>query len=293
MRILCLSGGGVQGLYTAGVLARLSGPDPELIAGTSIGAALATARAFAFDMEELEARFTAGAPSVFPSLGVSSVQMEKVFAAARGVVTARYKERPWRALLEDFFGEKTLADTTIPVVIPAIEFENGRLRLFTSWDKEPVKAVDAILASSAAPTFFPIQELGGEWLLDGGQAANAPDMVALTQAQVVMGCRLDTISMLSIGTASANPGLTREKTRDWGLAYWGTRERMLRLSMAVSQNTHTQMVEQLLGDRYSRLDAIPDPEQARHLALDGATPSAIRVLRMLGARQEIVYPKGW
>lgn len=278
MKTLALSGGGAQGLFTAGVLARLEPVGYDYVAGTSIGAALGACVAFGLDMKEVEETFAQSAAEVFPGLGTSSPEVEKFYATARGAVKARYRQKPWRKLLLSFFGDKTMGQSPVGLMIPAIEFRNGTVRVFSSWESPDIPVVDVVLASSAAPTFFPKHRIEGEWYVDGGQAANAPDMVLLSYL-LSKGYPLEEIEMLSIGTASSRPGLESSGNGDWGLAYWGAKDRMLRLSMAVSQNVHVMMAQQLLGARYTRLDAMPLPHEARHLSLDGATPKAVDVLR--------------
>ena len=60
--------------------------------------------------------------------------------------------------------------------------------------------VDAALATSAAPTFFPVHRIKGELFADGGLYANAPDQLALHEAEYFLEVGLPDIAMLSIGT---------------------------------------------------------------------------------------------
>src|SRR5947208_10008306 len=49
-------------------------------------------------------------------------------------------------------------------------------------DASPASLLDAALATAAAPTYFPSHKVGNETILDGGLIANAPELIAITEA---------------------------------------------------------------------------------------------------------------
>ena len=68
-----------------------------------------------------------------------------------------------------------------------------------------LRAVDVALAACAAPAYFPSVRIGRRIYADGGLFAVAPDQVALHELKHFMGVGPDRVSMLSIGTATAQP----------------------------------------------------------------------------------------
>ncbi|MBL4780806.1 MAG: hypothetical protein JKX92_01070 [Porticoccaceae bacterium] len=92
------------------------------------------------------------------------------------------------------------------MLITGYDIISRRIAVFKSWGgsdshyKPSLREVGDI--TSAAPTYFPTIERSAEptrWLVDGGLAANNPDMCALTEA-LKLGKRLEVIEMILVGT---------------------------------------------------------------------------------------------
>ena len=62
-----------------------------------------------------------------------------------------------------------------------------------------VTMFDAVMASSAAPTFFPGHSINGKVYVDGGLQANSPASVALDTA-LRSGVEKSTVKLWSLGT---------------------------------------------------------------------------------------------
>jgi patatin-like phospholipase/acyl hydrolase len=294
MNILSLSGGGAQGLFSALVLERLEdevGPlshQFDFLAGTSIGAALACSVAWNIPMQETTRLFENSVEKIFPSSPIQNPDINRLWKASRGMITARYASVPWRNLLETLFKESLFGESPVPIVVPAIHLETGKLKRFCSWDPEDAKlsVVDVVLASSAAPTFFPVHKMpNGELYVDGGMSSNSPDMVALTEVVAKRGEALKNVNMMSVGTALASPKMFQVgQDLDWGLRQWGSKDRISNLSMAVTQNTPTCLVKDWLGERYFRIDTVPNLSEQAYLGLDGACPRAVIALKKMSQR---------
>lgn len=227
MRVLAVSGGGAQGFYAACVLERVEarvGPLAEVCAaagGTSIGAALAAGVALGVPAAVMREAVRAHAPKIFKPLGAPDPRIEKMVAAARGANRARHRTDPWRATLEGLLGGARMRDARIPLSIPAINLTaGGRLDVFrshplSSADPDPdTPVVEAVLASSAAPTFFRPHRWNGVVYADGGMAANAPDAMLVAEA----GRRWpgQEVAMLSVGTGLSVFAAELEGDLDWG-----------------------------------------------------------------------------
>jgi uncharacterized protein len=295
MRVLAVSGGGAQGMYAAcvleGVEARV-GPLGGVLgaaAGTSIGAALAAGVALGVPVAEMRAAFREQAPRIFKPLGVSDPRIEKAMAAARGAARPRHRTDPWRETLESLLGGARLRDARIPLSIPALNLtEGGHLDIFRSHplsgaDPDPdTPVVEAVLASSAAPTFFKPHRWNGTVYADGGMASNAPDAILLAETWArTPGVDL---AMLSIGTGLSFFASDLDGDLDWGLAQWARANRLASLAMAASQNGPLTVARTALGARHHRMDTAPTLEERRHIGIDCATIGALYRLEQMARR---------
>jgi hypothetical protein len=150
---------------------------------------------------------------------------------------------------------------------------NGQTKLFKTphlpdhFIDRYLRVVDAVLATTAAPTYFPhavIQK--GSRYIDGGVWANNPGMVAVAESiRISKECRrpdvdptfgLNDTHMLSISTGSST-FFADPPAQGAGVAWWASRLIDL-ISISQSQGVHFQ-AKAILTDRYERVDfAIPD-----------------------------------
>lgn len=296
-RILAVSGGGFLGLYAAGVLAQLEeqvgeplGRRCDLIAGTSVGAIVAAALACEVPMAEIVALFRRHGPAVFSPRALPSGPVGRLFDLSRSVLGPKYSGEALRQALFERLGERTLAQTLHPLVMPAVNVTRCVTKVFKSphargsRGDEQVRLLDAALASCAAPAYFPAVPLAGELYADGGLFAVAPDQVALHEAQHFMGIDLERVRMISVGTATMGYQPSAGVEDDAGAVGWLSDGRLILTLIAVQQQHVQAMMEDRLGARYLRLDA-PWPREAG-LGVDVATPQAVDTLLAL-ARQTI------
>ena len=159
-------------------------------------------------------------------------------------------------------------------------------RLVTDYRR---RAADVAMATSAAPTFFPLAEIDGAYSADGGLVANAPDMCALHEACVFLGTKADDVSILSIGTTTTGFSLPRSLGRRLGIWKWTARGRLFSTIVSAQQQMVDFMLRHQLGNRYHRIDVRPGEEQQTDLALDVANADAQGTLRGLaeGSYQQI------
>lgn len=295
MRSLALSGGGAQGLYTAHILSRFEEPFIEnfdVVAGTSIGAALACGLVWGWTADELVELFEKNVAEIFPQSYVPHPDVGRFWKASKGVNKPRYRVEPWKDLLEEMLGDARFGEAARKVVIPAIRLEDANLVRFCSWkpQHQDIKVVDLVLASSAAPTYFPIHKFpDGVSYVDGGMSSNAPDMLALTEMVCDLKVLVQDIEMLSIGTGSSNPYIPSDDFVGWGLRHWVTDEKISDLSMAITQNTPLSLITDWLGERHVRVDTCPSIIERKHLGLDGACDKAKSTLKRLAMETDISH----
>lgn len=110
-QILCLSGGGYRGLYTALVLEALEQRAGrrladvfDVLAGTSIGALIAAALALRLPAADIRSEIETRGPAIFDRrlrLGTVRLPLRRPF---RGLLAARYSQKPLREAIDAIFG---------------------------------------------------------------------------------------------------------------------------------------------------------------------------------------------
>ena len=142
--------------------------------------------------------------------------------------------------------------------------------------------VDALLATSAAPTYFPVHRVGDRMFVDGGLVANAPDLVAVTETIRHLGCDLEHVRVLSIGTAGPRHA-AGINTQTPGLLTWLIQHGLVQLTLSAQEQLAVQQTAVLLGDRYLRLDSSRDGTDRVDLRLDAVSDASIHALRQAAA----------
>ena len=168
MNAFVLSGGANLGSVQAGMLVGLleSGIRPDLVVGTSIGAANA-----AYIAADPTSRRAHDLCRVWRGLRSKDVFPIHPLRALRSVARGGAFFSPeslWR-LIERELGYERIEDARIPLRIVATRFSDGSEVVF---ERGSVK--DAILASTALPLVFPPHEIDGELYLDGGLSDQVP-----------------------------------------------------------------------------------------------------------------------
>jgi hypothetical protein len=154
------------------------------------------------------------------------------------------------------------------LVIPAVDVVAGKIWLFKTdhhpsgqWATPDVLAVDAAMATAAAPTYFPAHTIPGVGtFIDGRLWANSPTTVALTEAMAYLGYDLDEIRMLSISTTSV-PFFLPHSRRLGGLIGWAKLvvDAMLRFQVDGSWGVAKSLLT-LRGGAYHRIDHVAPDE---------------------------------
>jgi NTE family protein len=198
-----LSGGGNRGALQAGALKALleRGVVPNLIVATSVGALNGVT--LAADPSVAGARRLAAnwplirRADIFPG---NALTVSWRILSGRGSLhgqenLARFIGRQVPPTMRRF------KDLKVPCIVTATSLSTGQLRLFGSDPSE--RLLDALLASTAIPPFYPPYRYQGELLADGALVANLP----ISQA-IMRGARtiytLEIVDELSAGT---EPGM--------------------------------------------------------------------------------------
>ncbi len=290
-QILCLSGGGYRGLYTAALLEKTEkeAGKPlsqvfDLIAGTSIGGILAIGLASGVAATSLRGAFEKNANRIFPQS--YQIKGKNVFPRLPlGIFRARYPQQGLRDTLAEILGEKrtTKIHTGLAtqLLVTCVDLTSRPARLFRSTDLScDTSLIDIGLATSAAPTYFPEHTVGSAIVVDGGLVANAPDMLAVIEA--LKSERLEDIRVLSIGTAGREGARAFRKPESPGLL--GSAKSTFLLTLDAQEQISVQAVKELLGDRYIRLDTLASEDERKQIGLDMTSTTAAKTLQLMAER---------
>lgn len=160
--------------------------------------------------------------------------------AAYQLLLSKYSPRRLRLALAERFGQRRMNDARIRLLLPAFDIDTGKTKVFktthegTTAETGRVPVVDAVLSTTAAPTYFTpsaVEVAEGELdlLIDGGLWANNPAIVAyveyekIRQALDARGLGISSVKLLSIGTGRHARHALRQVFPGFGLLWWGTR----------------------------------------------------------------------
>lgn len=284
-RILSLTGGGYRGLFTAQLLARIEsmgeyagtpiGHRFDMIAGTSAGGLIAVALALGEPAEKVVRILTDHGPRIFPRMSLK--RMVKLLG--RQV----YSVEPLEAAIKACIGDRaTMPFSGIqkPVMLTTVSWTAGRLVLLRSGalsqvSNPPVCSVlDATCASAAAPAHFPARQMGGDWYVDGGLAANCPDLHALQEVEHWG----RPVVMLSVGTAGVTQASSPDRLPRRGIT-WA--KPALDLGIHAQEMLAQEACVKRLQERYLHLNKRPGVDQGDLRELDLATPASTGMLMTL------------
>ena len=241
-RILAIDGGGIRGLIPAIVLAelerrlRLSDPEAtlashfDLISGTSTGGLIALGLTTPGD-DGVPALDPAGMIDLYSGAEARQIFERPPLERLPGVghisdlIDPRYELDGLRRALERRFGDRKLSEALTGVLVPSYDMHGRIPRFFKPWNEEAktLRAVDAGLATSAAPTYFPALRLGDEALVDGGVFVNNPTIAATIEAlKRTEGepLRAEDLLVVSLGTGQHERGYDPDDVAGWGALGW-------------------------------------------------------------------------
>lgn len=227
-KILCIDGGGIKGLYSATVLqefekaynARLS-DHFDLICGTSTGGIIALGVSAKIPMVEVVKFYKEYGPKIFHSKWKSLGSFgNKLLSLRQAICKAKYSQEPLYNALKSVFGSKKISESHNLLCIPAYNITEGRPRIFKrdygtlNMDNDKTY-IEVALATAAAPTYLPIQDINGTCYIDGGVYANNPVLVGLTEYLFKWAKKgmFDGVDILSISSCKKSLGWSPKKSR--------------------------------------------------------------------------------
>lgn len=261
-QILSLDGGGIKGLFSAGVLAHIEEDFGikivdyfDLIVGTSTGGIIALGLGLGMSPREIVHFYVEKGRAIFP---------EDTASGLRHYWRTKFDATPLEAALKQCFGDTHLGASKKRIVVPTYNIGEDDVYLFKTCHhtrltrdyKVPMWKV--ALATTAAPTYFPaFQGLDHLRLIDGGVWANNPSLVGIAEAVSMLDQSLEKIKVMSLGTTDEVK--RRNDNLDNG-GFWQWKKAAVDVVLrGQSRGAYTQAQHLLGKDRVIRLDPkVPD-----------------------------------
>ncbi len=216
-KILSIDGGGVRGVIPAVFLNEIEGRTSRpishlfnMVAGTSCGGIIAAGLSFpssdiyrpCYTASDIVQLFKKESKNIFST---GNIFMSLINRATYNLFQESYTDKGRKELFSNYFGKTKIKDALTDLLIPTYcESHGNQAYVFKSWDSENnrTSVLDVLMATSAAPTFFPPYKIDGKTYLDGGVNLNNPTMRAYTESM----CKSSNKKfVLSLGTGSFMP----------------------------------------------------------------------------------------
>ncbi len=239
-RILSIDGGGMRGIVSAVLLQSLEeklseysgnpkariGDYFDLIAGTSTGSILTVL--YLFPNERGESKYSAREiTQTYIDYGNYIFHRQWTYP----FWGAKYTNKYFEEILKSYFGDSTLGELRKPCLLTSYDITKRSAVFFNSVsgradNHRNCLLRDAILSSTAAPTYFPPTCLKDRnscygCLIDGGVVANNPTLCALIEGLKLPECNsLTDFMTVSVGNVKNTKSNSCKKAKQWGLFNW-------------------------------------------------------------------------
>lgn len=308
-KILAIDGGGIKGLYSSTVLEHLEeqfkcsiSDHFDMLCGTSTGGLIALALSLKIPATEVSDIYKNNGHKIFPH----KAKWWGIFTQA--IWKGKYSDKALQEILQDIFGDRRISESNNLLCIPSYSMTDGRPWVFKYDHKEgglsrdnKARYVDVALATSAAPTYFPVCEIDyydHKQFIDGGVWANNPTLVGVIEAIkyfVGKNREFDSIQVLSVSSLS----LAKGKPIGWKRhrAFRGWLGDLFDTSMN-GQNEFTDYVMSSLSElneidiEYQRIPSAHISHEQIHLVdLDASSKASLNLLSGKGNDTGVIYRK--
>ena len=302
-KILSIDGGGIKGLYSATFLANLEAQLQkergeserivdyfDLICGTSTGGLIALALSIRKPVTDICNFYELKGKDIFPN------SKSKWRLLRQTLFGGKYNDIALRKALEEMYGTSKIGDSECLLCIPSFDYTNFTYALFRFDHKEGkldrhnrLLMVDVGLATSAAPTYFPlaqIKDARNVQYVDGGVWCNNPSLIGLMESLryfVGPDKQFEDVSILSVSSINSLKGKPPLLKRQKSFINWAPD--LFELGMT-GQNEFTDFALSTL-DNYIKYPIsylrVPSPqlsaEQQKHVSMDLASEKAFILMK--------------
>lgn len=314
-KILSIDGGGIKGLYSASILKKFeetfkcnTTDHVDMVCGTSTGGLIALAISLGIPAKDICEFYTKKGREIFPPHRVKLplIGYIDLFSLKQVLFWGKYSGRGLKRSLEEIFSDKKIGDSKNLLCIPSYSVTKAQPRVFKydhgklSTDNRLLMR-DVALATSAAPTYFPIAEISDldkEQFIDGGIWSNNPTLVGLIEALTYFvgeGKRYTSIQILSISSLSItegrSPGLRKRRS------FIGWRSELFNTSLSGQSFFSEYFMSKIkeIGDVDIDYIRIPSEKLSREheslIDLDVANENAYNLMKIKAAHQAAIFEK--
>lgn len=311
-KILSIDGGGIKGLYSARVLDHFEKKFDchisdyfDMLCGTSTGGLIALGLSLKIPASELVDFYVNQGPKIFPDR-TKNIFLRAYDTFRQTVWKGKFSDKYLRKALEEVFQERIIGESKNLLCIPSYTITEARPWIFKYDHGElgrdnKAKYVDVALATTAAPTYFPVAEIeyyNNKQFIDGGVWANNPTLVGFIEALdyfVGQGKEFDSISILSLSSLSVTGGKKTGLKRQRPFIKW--KNELFETSMTGQSEFTNYFMSKIkeitdIKVNYVRIPSIPiASEQESLIQLDVASKRAINLLLGKGDDQGNIYEK--
>jgi len=308
-KILSIDGGGIKGLYSSKIIehfeeeynCRIS-DHFDMLCGTSTGGILALALSLRIPASEISKLYVEKGKKIFPN-------QNKVVALLKQVIlNGKYSDVELRKALEETFGDAKIGESNNLLCIPSYSLTDARPFIFKYDHVEggltrdnKALYVDVALATSAAPTYFPLAEIkyyNNKQFVDGGIWGNNPSLVGFIEALTYFvgeDKKFDEVKMLSVSSLTSTSGRKTGLNRYRSFRHWHN-------DLFDSMMTGQAKFNEYFMSKIDEINSIPvkhirvpsevlSPEQQSIIHLDKATDESLDLLQGKGNDMGVVWRK--
>jgi patatin-like phospholipase/acyl hydrolase len=297
-KILSIDGGGIKGLYSAKIIQKLEEAYDchisdyfDLICGTSTGGILALALSQKIKASEICNLYETKGKLIFPK---TSPIVAKYRQYVRG---GKYTSEALEKALKETFKNKCIGDSYNLLCIPSYSITDSKPCIF-KYDHSAngsvhnrdnkLTCVEVAIATSAAPTYFPIVQIDkeiGKLLVDGGVFSNNPALVGVIEAiRFFVGKEKDysNAKILSISSVKKSNALSHLTKKNKSFLNW--KEGLFDVFLDSQEELHSFLLKTIheSADFPYEYIRIPSPniaeDQIKFVHMDKATPDVLKFL---------------
>lgn len=293
LKILSIDGGGIKGLYSAKILDifekhyKVKVSDCfDLICGTSTGGLIALALSIEKNAEEIVNIYKDKANIIFPKNPL--INLKQLFCKGK------YSNDGLNEVLNEIFDNNRLEDAKTSLCIPTVDLNNCKPWVFKTnhnrcYTRDPQSLMrEVALATTAAPTYFPIAKLSNfsNDFVDGGLWANNPSLVGITEALkcfVGKNGGYDSFNILSIASIEENVAKPVSKGKNSSYFSWGIGAGLISTILQIQSKSHHHFSEILC-------DSLPLNPSPKYIRIPSPSLSAMqaKIIKMDSNRKEVL-----
>ena len=275
--VLSIDGGGIRGIIPATILNHIEkqiganvGTKLDMVGGSSTGGILALASVFTGDsvdrqpicgMGNIVNFYKADGPKIF------NYSWTNCLSSLFGYGYHKYNAGILENTYANYFGKAPLSSLCRPAVVTGFDTNKERtIKLKSYHPDSSISIVDALMATTAAPSYFPTRVIGNLNIADGGICMPNPTMEIIAQAKKVYNIDdLKNIRVISLGTGYYDKNNANNTPIKSGLLGW--------IGLPGPMMSSLPYVVHAQAEKFMTFD----DEQTRYIRLDPALPEPIEL----------------